>query len=77
MPNHFLAFLQVEESQVAVSVCADHEGLELVHCDGEALLLGHDEVEAVLKVVHVPHLDSAVVATAADKVVLIELIVPR
>ena len=40
--------LKVEEAQVAICECTDHIRLKLMHSNSEALLLRHNEVEAVL-----------------------------
>jgi len=52
--------LKVKKAKIAIGERRDHVGLELVHCDMDALLLGHDELLGVLDVVHIPELNVAV-----------------
>ena len=66
--------MQVKEANVAICVGADQERLELVHGNTEALFFWHDEVDVVFEIEHVPDFDNAIVASAADQVVLVKVV---
>ena len=86
--NHFTAFdgianlapskcpsflIDFEEPNEAVSEGSDHVRFELMHGDGTALLLGHDELQDEFAVIHVPALDHPVGTRGGNQVVLVEL----
>ena len=66
--------MQIEEADETISEGAYHVGLELVHGNGQALLLRHHEIHAVLHVIQVPNLDDAIRARTPNQIVLIKLV---
>ena len=42
--------------------------------NGKAFLLGHNEVQYMLQIKHIPHLDNTILAATGNNIVLIKLI---
>ncbi len=65
--------LERKETEEPVGIRGKEIWFELVEGHGEALLLGDNELQLELAVVHVPELDDAVLPAASHQVVLVEL----
>ena len=53
-PQSFRLVLDFEESQEAISERCDHVWLELMHGNGDTLLLGNNELKEEFRIVHGP-----------------------
>jgi len=76
-PKSLSFVLYLEEPNESICKRGDHVWLKLMHCDCHAFLLGDDELENKLGVVHVPDFDHTVLASCGYRVVLVKLVQRR
>ena len=70
----FRLVLDFEKSKEAISERCDHIWFELMHGNGDTLLLGNDELKEEFRIVHVPKLDHSIFAGRGNHVVLVEFV---